>query len=298
MLAEIKEEITNIMMDYKNSKSAQKIIELQNDDGTWGQLFHSLALPDKRYPLTTEQALRRLRVLGFTIQDVPIQKAVDCMTSCLLGERKIDDYWEKTHDWELFTKLMLSTWIRVFEPDNEPALKFAKRWSNVIEKAFVSGTYNHDAYLDAYMCEFSSKPQGGREHDFSDFYHIQLLQGVLSKETENRMLDYIITRENGIYYIYDKPLNKLPNVFVSIETSRYLAAIEILAGYRLAKDKLGFVVEWLEANRDENGQWDLGAKARDNVYLPLSDSWRKPEYRKVDCTERITTILQEIKGND
>ena len=283
-------------MNHKDGKWARTIIDLQNDDGTWGLAFHSLSQLNKRYPLTTEQALRRLKVLGFTINDPPIRKAVDCMTSCLGGERKIDNYWEKTHNWELFTQLMLSTWVRIFEPDNEPALKFSKRWANVIEKAFESGTYSNDAYLDAYICEFSSKPKGARELDFSNFYHIHLLQDVLSEKTENQLLDYIIAKSNGIYYVYGSPLNKIPNVFISKEASSYLSAIEILSGYKLAKEKLSFVADWLENNIDENGQWDFGSKANDNVYFPLSDSWKKAEYRKADCTERITAILQKLNS--
>lgn len=279
-------------MNHKDSIIARKILELQKDDGTWGEMFHSMSAPNKRHPLTTEQALRRLKVLGFTIDDPPIRKAVDCMEACLRGERRIDDYWEKVHDWELFTQLMLSTWIRIYEPDNETALSFAKRWAKVIEYAFKDGAYDNSAYLVAYKNEFSSKPRGAREVDFVDFYHVNLLQGVLSEKTENLMLDYIMTK--GIYYIYGSPLNQLPGEFASRETSSYLAAIEILSGYKLAKNKLGFVAKWLEANRDENGQWDLGAKANDNLYFPLSDSWRRDEYRKADCTERIEAILEKI----
>lgn len=285
----------SIKMNYKEGRYAKRIIELQNDDGTWGKDFHSLSQPTRRYPLTTEQALRRLKVLGFTINDIPIRKAVDCMTSCLRGERKIDNYREKTHNWELFTQLMLSTWVRIFEPDNELALNFSKRWSNIIVKAFESGSYNNEDYLEAYRSEFSSKPKGARELDFSDFYHIHLLQNILPEKIENLLLDYIIAKPSGIFYVYNKPLDKLPNILTSKETSWYLSAIEILSGYKLAKEKLSFVVDWLENNIDKYGQWDLGIKANDNVYFPLSDSWKKVEYRKADCTERITTILQKIK---
>ena len=281
-------------MTHKDGILAKKIIELQNNDGTWGPSFHSLAQPNPKSPLTTEQALRRLKSLGFTIEDEPIRKAVDCMTACLRGDRKIDDYWEKTYDWDLFTQLMLSTWIKIFDPSNELALIFAKRWANVIEKTFENENYNHEAYSDTYYNEFPSKIKGVREIGFTNFYHMNLLQGVLSEKTEKHLLDYILKNDTGIYYIYDKPLNQLPEVFPSKETSRYLAAIDILSGYKFAKDKLDFVVNWLENNRDENGQWDLGAKVNDNVYFPLSDSWRKAEYRKNDCTEKITTILQKL----
>ena len=88
----------------------------QNGDGTWGNEFHSLSVPNNKKPLTTEQALRSLKHLGFTIDDEPIRKAVDCMVACLNGERRIDNYREKTRDWDLFTKLMLSTWVKIFDP--------------------------------------------------------------------------------------------------------------------------------------------------------------------------------------
>ncbi len=284
-------------MDYRYGKIAQQIIELQNEDGTWGSQFHSLAIPNNKKALTTEQALRRLKSLGFSMQDEPIQKAVDCMQAYLCGERRIDNYWEKTHDWELFTKLMLSTWIKVFEPKNKMALDFAKRWANVIEETFLNGAYNAEVYQNAYCIEFGKKPRGAREIDFVTFYHMNLLQGVLTKETESRMLDYIINYDKGIYYVYGKRIKDLPKVFPSLETSRYLAAVEILSEYDLAREKLGFVVNWAEENKDAFGQWDLGANVKDNIYFPLSDSWRNVEFRKADCTEKIQTIIKKLSAD-
>lgn len=281
-------------MDYKNGTMAQQILVQQNEDGTWGNMFHSLAMPHNKQPLTTEQALRRLHRLGFTLEDAPIRKVVDCMTACLRGEQKIDNYWEKGLDWDLFTKLMLSAWIRIFDPNNEEALAFARRWAGVIEKTFKSGGYNDDDYKTAYKSEFGEEKKIAAMVGLGNFYQMNLLQGVLTKETESLLLDYVLANPDGIYYIYYKPLKELPEVFESLETSRYLAAIEILAGYGSAKEKLGFVAEWLEKNRDEKGQWDLGAKAKDNVYLPLSDSWRNAEVRKADCTERIERLLEKL----
>ena len=283
-------------MDYRNGKMAEYILELQNEDGTWGNEFHSMAMPKRGRPLTTEQALRRLKSLGFTIEDAPIRKAVDCMTSCLRGERKIDNYWEKTHDWNLFTKLMLSTWVKLFEPNNEIALSFARQWAYVIEQAFKGGTYNKRAFQEAYQEEFYQSVKGTREIEFVSFYQINLLQGLLSKEIESHMLDYVINYDKGIYYVYGKSINKLPEIFASLETSRYLATIENLSGYELAKEKLGFVVDWLQENKDKSGQWDLGAKAKDNIYFPLSDSWRSVELRKADCTRKIESILHKLES--
>lgn len=173
---------------------------------------------------------------------------------------------------------MLSTWVRIFEPNNETALECAKHWANIIEDEFANGKYDKDT----------------GEVDFVTFCEMNLLQGPLREETESRMLDYVINHERGIYYIYGKPINELPKDFQSIEASRYLEAVDILFGYKLAKEKLGFVVKWLEESRDENGQWDLGAIAKDNLYFPLSDSWRSTEYRKADCTEKIKSIIIKL----
>jgi len=278
-------------MSYKTGKWASQIIEAQNDDGTWGQGFHTLSKPVGGRPLTTEQALRRLRILGFTLQDEPIRRAVDYMTACLRGERKMDGSWEKTHDWPLFTQLMLSSWVKIFDPQNAPALAFANRWVRVIETAFQSGAYDDDAYKSAYREEFDSPPKGPRELDFSDFYHLNLLQGVISTSTESRMLDYVINKPTCIYYVYNQPLNAPPPTWASMQTSNYLAALELLSGYPLAKDKLRFTSDWVKANVDKNGQWDLGAKSKDGVYLPLSDSWRNAQERMADCTFRVNELL-------
>ena len=58
------------------------------------------------------------------------------------------------------------------------------------------------------------------------------------------------------------------------------------------------VVDWLEANRNDNGKWDMGKGVNDKVYFPLSDNWRKAETREADCTERITRLMNELSvGN-
>lgn len=53
----------------------------------------------------------------------------------------------------------------------------------------------------------------------------------------------------------------------------------------------------LTINKDENNQWDLGSKANDSINLPLSDSWRKAEDRKIDCTKRINSLIKKITGS-
>ena len=73
----------------------------------------------------------------------------------------------------------------------------------------------------------------------SYFYPLMLLHNMLTPETESRMLDFVISYPTGIYYITGNPLNVLPEDFTSRGATYYLAAIEILADYKLAGSKLG-----------------------------------------------------------
>lgn len=76
----------------------------------------------------------------------------------------------------------------------------------------------------------------------------------------------------------------------SKKTSRYLAAIELLARYESGKDKLSFAYEWLKANQQADKTWDMGAAAKDGVYFPLSDRWDKTT-RIIDSTHRIGKLF-------
>lgn len=277
---------------HKNGKWAKNIIALQEPDGKWGW-FHSLS-QSYDSPITTEQALRRLERLGYTIEDACIQKAVMYMDDCLTGKNSIPDRREKLHDWDVFTSMMLATWIRRFTLDNPNANAIAKQWAEIITSSFAEGVYDHNAYILAYHETFGMKPDGGRLVDFVNFYPISMLTNCLDRSTETALVDYVLFKEDGIYYVYDKALSTLPLRFESREASRYLGAIELLSNYASAKGQLHFVADWLLDNRNSNGKWDMGKTVNDKVYFPLSDDWRKQKTRETDCTERITALLGDL----
>lgn len=285
------------MLELKDSKWAKEIVSYQNEEGSWGY-FHTLSNPTKSRPITTEQALRRLWILGYTIDDLPIKKAVAYMHDCLAGNNQTPDYREKLHNWDIFTSLMLSTWIRKFTLEDTLANKTAEAWGEIISYSFKDGTYNYNNYVKAYTKVFNMAPRGGRLVDFVTFYHVSLLSNLLDADTEQAIFEYFLSHESGIYYVYGQCLKGLPKEFKSKQASRYLGAIELLSEYTNpnCREKLGFVVEWLTENRESDGFWDMGPTVKDGVYYPLSDSWRSIETRKQDCTYRITKLIEKIKG--
>lgn len=283
-------------MESCQSKWVQEIIKLQQADGSWGY-FHSLSSPTKERPMTTEQALRRLRILGLTADDEPIRRALAYIVKCITGKLSIPDRREVKPNWPLFLHTMYAAWLRIFLPQHELAVAAASRWAGIIEASFREGGFSQSQYDEAYR--LALEPKGKRIDYFKtfiNFYQLALMPNTLSKETEKKMFDYVLQYPGSVYYIgYPNAVCNLPAVFASLETSRYLAVLELLAEYSVAPEKLAFAVDWINSNQDEKGQWDLGAKANDGIYFPLSDSWRKPEMRKTDCTTRITKLLNKLK---
>lgn len=278
-------------MEYDN-KWIQEIVDLQQADGSWG-CFHTLSKPAKGKALTTEQALRRLYQLGLTDKDKPIQKALTYMKAVLRHELTPPDRREKVLNWDFFESMMMATWIRRYSPQDKDAAIIAAFWADIIRAAFSSGIYDDASYEAAYREKIPKLHNGERLIDISQFYMVNLLWGELDRHVESAFVDSIIHHANGIYYVYDQPIRDLPDKFDSLQASRYIGALECMAAYSCASEKLSFAIAWLHRHKQED-TWDLGPEAKDNVYFPVSNSWRKSKDRKLDCTVRIRRLLNTI----
>jgi hypothetical protein len=249
--------------------------------------------------MTTEQALRRLKTLGFSNDDKPIKNAVKYMANCLNGKMKIPDREEKAHNWNVYTELMLSTWIRIFTTDNTRANTVAENWRNIITGSFAGGKYDHNEYINNYQDTFKIKlnPKAGRLVDFVHFYPVSLLTNLLDKKTEAPYFQYILEHNSGLYYVYERKLSIVPRVFQSKTTSRYIRAVELLARYDNSecKKQLTFIVKWLKENMIRKSEWDMGKESKDSISFPLSDSWRSDENRIKDCSFRIGKLIERIE---
>ena len=286
---------------YKDTKWAKEILAQQDENGLWGN-FHTLSKPSKA-PITTEQALRRLYVLGFDINDEAIARTVTYMSDCLKGRKQMPDRREKMHNWDIFTELMLAVWIRKFTLADRSANRVAGKWADIITRAFSSGSFSHEDCALAYTEFFVEPPRGGRLVDFVTFYQLSLLPGMLNERTERLMMDYVLHYDKGIYYVFSRPsgdsrICNVPETFASREAGRYLAALELLAEYRNSIDMLHFASKWLYANQREEGNWDMGSEVKDGIYFPLSDNWKKKENRIADCTWRIRRLLDKLEDRN
>jgi hypothetical protein len=281
---------------FKDGKWAKEILNLQKQDGSWGY-FHTLSKPTPRQPLTTEQALRRLEILGYTINDKPIQKTIKYLQNCLIGKENIPDRSEKQLDWGKFRDLMISTWIKRFIPDDKRTNDLSKKWAEIVNGSFVNNEFsqnNFDFLFYKILCYDKTK----KAIRFMTFYPISLVANNLSKDIEPIFLKHILNYDKGItYYNYAKPLNILPQHFESKESSAYIREIELLTGYKnnKCKEQLLFVKEWIQNNKIDDNKWDMGKDSKDGIYFPLSDSWKLKEDRIRDCSYRINQLLEYLE---
>jgi hypothetical protein len=282
-------------MNYLNGKWAKKIIELQHNDGSWGY-FHTLSNPTAKQPITTEQASRRLEILGFTINDKPIQKTVKYLHNCLTGKESIPDRWEKGSDWKSYHDLMLSTWIKRFTLGDKYANKISDKWVEIVNNSFVKNQFAQNLY-DSMYNKLLCPEKGKRIWGCMSFYVVSILANSLAKNIEPVFFDYVLNFPTGVYYFgYNKSVKTLPETFASVKTSSYIRMIELLTTYKnkKCKDKLAFIKKWFESNKLNDREWDLGKNSKDNILLPLSDSWRKDKDRIKDCTYTINRIIKNM----
>ncbi len=69
-------------MDHRYGVWAARVLERRNPDGMWGN-FHALSEPKKNGQITTEQALRRLWILGYGRGDDVVKALLEKMCWCL-----------------------------------------------------------------------------------------------------------------------------------------------------------------------------------------------------------------------
>jgi len=278
--------------DLLSSKIIKEITDQQLDDGSW-DYFHTLSSRSQTN-ITTENAVRRLLLLGLDKTDEPIRKAFIYMEQFLKKEIDIRDGKEKLSDWNEITDLFAAAWMLEIDNESDIAGEVAHKWAELISLSFSGESFDFIEYSKAFNDIFHVKA-GKRVWDIESFHIAAILQNRITPDVEEKFVNYILNNDKGIYYVtHRRKLIDLPETFMSRETSRFLYAHNLLSRYSSYKDKCDFVTQWLMENQEDNGFWDLGPKARDNTFFPLSGSWRNPINRKIDSTLYIQKYLKNI----
>ena len=213
---------------------------------------------------------------------------------CLRRERQIPDRREKAINWSAFEALMFASWLRVFDCEDPDAEPVAELWAEFVRWSLVDGVFDGDAYEATYRQRIPKLDRNERVIWPAQFYVVNLVRGLLDESTDRRFVSHLLGNPSGMLYVYDEQISVRPAEFASLRTSRWLAALEQIAGYASAPALLARDLRWIAQNQGPDGVWDLGPRSRDGVYFPLSDSWRDPADRKRDCTARIRALFARL----
>jgi len=170
----------------------------------------------------------------------------------------------------------------------EPYLQY---WAKVVAYAFAGGTYDREAEL-AREQALTGIPSR-RLYPFHVYYPLLILSSTrhrLSPDLERRMLEFLLHKPGGIYYVCEKSLDVFPQIgekgFMS-----WLHAQEILSRFEAWKGFAADILNWLWSQRNETGLWNMGKGTYHSAFIPLSESWRRAGSRMVDCSVRVLSLL-------
>jgi hypothetical protein len=275
------------------SKWVIELQDYQHADGTWGRFHSRDSTIRAKYP-TTELAISRALALGLDRDSLLLRRSVYFMLDQLAGRRRWSDPAEKHEGWPVNTRFITAATLARIDQQHPALQESSQVWVEIVERTFRSGAYNEDDERKA-QYEINGIHTRHKYLKLAALYPLLLLMAAkngLSEKTQKMFLDWVWNKRGGIYYVYGGRLSRVPKID-SREFSAWLEALEILSGFSSWRFLAHEAVEWIWKQVDQEGFWDFGAAARASIYFPLSENWRHPIDRKIDCSLRILALMRK-----
>lgn len=264
----------------------EKLRKTQQEDGSFGP-FHSMSTNGL---MTTEKALRRMYSLSFKRDSDILDKSIEYLRNLLHNKIVMPDRVEKVIPWAVFSELMFSAWLTLFNSLDEKVYDNRYKWNRVISLSNINGKFSYDVYKKEFQKMFGKLESRQRVIDPTCFYCVVLLVDCLNGDSQKAYFDYIMSQ--GIYYIYNKPLTCLPKNFDSKEAIQFLEAIKLASKYCVDDEDLKYVRKWLLDQRVSENSWSMINLKSDGIIFPKSKSWRKRTDKENDINRYLMDVLQ------
>jgi len=274
------------------SRRVQELANEQHEDGSWGR-FHSRDTQQKQVIPTTEVGIERALSLGLEAAHPILRRACTYILETMMGNRAFPDRAEVNDRWETGVRLFLASTLSLIQPDH-PALEPDREvWGRIARRTFQSGVYCETDEMKAHT-ELTGATVKDSYLVLSSKYQLNLLgsiPGMLSGELEMALLQWLWGRADGIGYL-GVPLNQPPSLKPG-PLDRWLASLELLSrGYPRWVHFAQPSIEWLWEQSEKSGTWDFGPRPGSVAALPLSDSWRRRQDRRLDWMTRVLTLMR------
>jgi hypothetical protein len=266
----------------------EKLRNAQLDDGSFGP-FHSMSTHGT---MTTEKALRRMYHLDLPIEHDMLEKSIKYVKRLLYKKQTMPDRVEKVIPWYVFSELMFSAWLSLFNVADSQVFECRDKWAKIISASHKDGKFSLDLYNAKFQETFGKLEPRQRVINPACFYCVVLLKDGLDSHVKKIYFDYVMSK--GIYYIYDNPLTILPKNFDSKETIRFLEAVKLVSAYCVDKEDLKFVKQWILDHEESANGWTMVNLKPDSIVFPKSISWRKSIDKENDINKYLTNVIQYL----
>jgi hypothetical protein len=275
------------------SRWVQALAAEQWPDGSWGR-FHSQDTQRRQRVPTTEAGVERAVSLGLDRSHPILDSATSYIVEVMTGVRPFPDLAERNDRWSTGVRLFLASTLSLIEPDHPLLAQERGLWSEIARRTFQTGAYRQEDEVQAHAVLTGATVRDSYL-TLNGRYQLNLLgsqPGTLPEDVERALLRWLWARPRAIGYL-NVPLSGPPPAHKAGALDRWFTSQELLArGFPAWVDAARSVVDWLWAQRDEQGMWDLGPRPASSTYLPLSDSWRKRGRRALDWTTRVLVLLR------
>jgi len=264
----------------------------QDRDGGWGR-FHSMDSKAKRKIKTTEVGVERGLALGLNATDPIFRDTLSYLSRLLEGSVDFPDPPERNDRWLTGKQLFVAATLAKLQPTLSVLDDAWELWATIATRTFVSGEYDPDAEIRAHR-ELTGASVKDSYLVLNKRYALALLgsrAAQIPNHTENALVAWIWHKEKGIGYL-GVSLSSPPVHFLPGTLDRWFTSLELLSCFPSWRGFAKNVIDWLWAQRNEEGFWDFGPRASTSYYFPLSESWRKKQNRKYDYSTRVLTLLR------
>ena len=167
-------------------------------------------------------------------------------------------------------------------------------WTTIVTRTFTSGQYDPQAEILAHR-ELTGSSVENSYLVLNNRYTIAFLGSkptLLPKSVEKAFADWIWQGKKGIGYL-EASLSHLPESLLTRRFDLWFTSLELISDFPSWRNFAEDVVDWLWAQKDKKGLWNCGRETKASHCFPLSESWRKKQNRKHDCSTRVLSLLRK-----
>ncbi len=247
---------------------------------------------DGRHPArfqSVDDIVVRAKQIGLTANDPELQPLVEHLLDCIHGHITVHESMNPA-----IGRLLASGMLRQLVSNHPAQEPYAAALAGAVSDAYTSGTYQAERYRQT-LCEALEVPDNLPVPPVESELVLIQLDGRLEHSVEALLTYDLLHHTRGIIGLNNRPMIHLPLKYPSVEACRYVLALEVLTHFDTVIDRLDFAREWLYECADEDGLWDISHECRDGIMLPLSESWRSPNHRRMDVSLQVMRVLQKLE---